>query len=239
MTVAVDKSSERVRQMFGQIAPRYDRLNHILSLNIDRWWRRTTVARLRPREGDQILDVCSGTGDLAFAFWRRTRGRAQIVASDFCPEMLAVGREKQQRRNIAEDQLRFVEADALALPFSDNSFDIVTVAFGLRNVADTSAGLAEMVRVCRSGGRVAILEFSTPRRQPMKSLYGWYFRNVLPRIGQRLNRNQADAYEYLPQSVGEFPSYEQLAELMRTVGLRAVRFRPLTFGVATLYTGER
>jgi demethylmenaquinone methyltransferase/2-methoxy-6-polyprenyl-1,4-benzoquinol methylase len=222
--------------MFGEIAPRYDFLNHLLSLNIDKYWRRQAVRRAGPRGNAPILDLCTGTGDLALAYARRTR--APIVAADFCPEMLAIGRQKAQKAGL-QLQVEFVEADAQRLPFADDRFQIVAVAFGLRNVADTDQGLREMVRVCRPGGQVAVLEFSTPRRWPFRSLYGWYFRNVLPRVGQTLAPNGADAYLYLPESVGEFPSYEALARRMEAAGLGEVDFTPLTFGVATLYVGKK
>jgi demethylmenaquinone methyltransferase/2-methoxy-6-polyprenyl-1,4-benzoquinol methylase len=184
------------------------------------------------------LDVCCGTGDLAFAFYRRTRGRIPIVASDFCPEMLAIGEAKRSKSGI-DGPLRFVEADAQALPFEDGQFQIVAVAFGLRNVADTDRGIAEMTRVCAPGGQVAILEFSMPTRQPVKAIYGWYFRNVLPRIGQWLMRSSHDAYDYLPTSVGEFPAGEALAERMRAAGLSEIRLYQLTWGIATLYLGRK
>jgi demethylmenaquinone methyltransferase/2-methoxy-6-polyprenyl-1,4-benzoquinol methylase len=222
--------------MFGQIAPRYDFLNHLLSLNIDKYWRRQTVRRVPPQGNAAILDLCTGTGDLALAYARRAR--ASVVAADFCPEMLAIGRRKAQRAGLGR-QVEFVEADAQRLPFANDQFQIVAVAFGLRNVTDTGQGLREMVRVCQPGGRVAVLEFSTPRRWPMRSLYGWYFRNVLPRVGQSLAPNGTDAYLYLPESVGEFPSYEALAERMEQAGLYDVDFIPLTFGVATLYVGRK
>jgi demethylmenaquinone methyltransferase/2-methoxy-6-polyprenyl-1,4-benzoquinol methylase len=222
--------------MFGQIAPRYDLLNHLLSLNIDKYWRRQTVRRVAPKGETPILDVCTGTGDLALAFARRTQ--AQIVAADFCPEMLAIGRHKAQRSGRAS-QVIFIEADAQCLPFADDQFQIVSVAFGLRNVSDTDQGLREMVRVCQPGGRVAVLEFTTPRRWPLRPLYGWYFRNVLPRVGQSLAPNGAGAYLYLPESVGEFPSYDALAGRMEQAGLNEVGFTPLTFGVATLYAGKK
>lgn len=236
----VDKSDTRVREMFGQIAPRYDRLNHLLSMNVDRYWRWRCVRTVcpRPAESGPILDVCTGTGDLALAFYRRTRGRVPIVGADFCPEMLEIGADKARRAG-ANGSLSFVEADTQHLPFEDERFQVVSVAFGLRNVADTDAGLREMVRVCRPGGRVAVLEFSFPTWQPMKALYGWYFRNVLPRIGQWLARNDRDAYHYLPESVGEFPSGAVLAERMRAAGLATVTFTPLTFGIATLYVGVK
>lgn len=234
----VDKSGTRVQRMFGQIAPRYDLLNHVLSLNVDRYWRWRTVRIVEAKTDQPILDVCTGTGDLALAFYRRTRGRVLVVAADFCPEMLAVGEQKKRRAGIA-GPLMFVEADAQQLPFEDNRFQIVSVAFGLRNVADTDRGLREMTRVCAPGGRVAVLEFSMPRWQPFGGLYRWYFHAVLPRIGQWLARNSENAYRYLPESVGAFPSGRELAERMRAAGLRDVRSHPFTFGIATLSVGEK
>lgn len=236
--MAVDKSDHRVRQMFGAIAPSYDRMNHLLSLHVDRYWRWRTVRLARPAGRDPILDVCTGTGDLAFAFARCTRGHVSIVASDFCREMLDIGRNKSQRYGLCET-VTFVEADAQALPFATDTFQVVAVAFGLRNVADTDQGLREMTRVCRPGGRVAVLEFSLPSRQPMRALYGWYFRHILPRLGQWLARNDHAAYSYLPESVGEFPAGAALAARMESAGLRPVRCHPLTGGIATLYLGVK
>jgi demethylmenaquinone methyltransferase / 2-methoxy-6-polyprenyl-1,4-benzoquinol methylase len=224
--------------MFGQIAGRYDFLNHLLSLGIDKWWRRQTVRRVPPNGPLPILDVCTGTGDLALAYDRAARGQTQIVAADFCHEMLAIGREKAARTG-AEGRVTFIEADTQSLPLPNDAFQIVCVGFGLRNVSDTDRGLAEMVRVCASGGHVAVLEFSTPTWQPFKAIYGWYFRHVLPRIGQLVSRRSGDAYAYLPESVGEFPQGEALAERMRAAGLGDVRCYPLTFGVATLYVGTK
>lgn len=221
--------------MFSEIAPQYDRMNHLLSMNVDRLWRRKTVRKMEPKAGDRILDVCTGTGDLALAFNRYLKGQCEVTGADFCEEMLAVAREKP----VTAGQVEFSQADAQALPFDDNSFDIVTVAFGLRNVEDTDLGLRELTRVCRPEGKIGILEFTTPRRWPIRPIYGWYFRNVLPRIGQRLARNNMNAYDYLPQSVGEFPSYEQLTERMIQAGMTSATFKPLTFGIATLYTGVK
>jgi demethylmenaquinone methyltransferase/2-methoxy-6-polyprenyl-1,4-benzoquinol methylase len=229
----VDKSSDRVRRMFGQIAGRYDLMNHVLSLGIDHYWRWRTVRIVPPRGNQPILDLCTGTGDLALAYDKAAAGRVQVVGADFCHEMLAIADRKCGGR------VRIVEADAQNLPLADNQFQIVSVAFGLRNVSDTDRGLAEMVRVCAPAGRVAVLEFTSPRWQPLKAMYGWYFRNVLPRIGQLVARNSESAYEYLPASVGQFPQYEQLVERMQAAGLANVRFVPFTFGVATLYVGEK
>jgi demethylmenaquinone methyltransferase / 2-methoxy-6-polyprenyl-1,4-benzoquinol methylase len=246
--MTLDKSTARIQEMFGAIAGRYDLLNRLLSLGIDRSWRRKTV-RLVPPDGDvPILDVCTGTADLALAYWRASGGTSPVVGADFCRPMLAVAREKCRRAGALRlasagtaDFLRpgitLLEADTLRLPFPDDAFQIVSVAFGLRNLSDLDAGLREMVRVCRPGGRVAILEFSTPTVWPIGALYGWYFRRVLPRIGQALAQNRQAAYNYLPQSVGPFPQGESLADRMRAAGLTEVWFRRFTFGVATLYVG--
>ena len=153
--------------------------------------------------------------------------------------MLEIAREKQNRSGIDEERLVFVEADAQHLPFAADTFQIVSVAFGLRNVADTLQGLRELTRVCAPAGRVAVLEFSMPRRQPIKGAYRWYFKNVLPRIGQLFAKNSANAYQYLPDTVGEFPAYERLTELMVEAGLRQAEFFPLNFGIATLYVGTK
>ena len=238
MAVTIDKSNARVQQMFGQIAPQYDRMNHVLSMNVDRYWRWRTVQLVRPKLQQPILDVCTGTGDLAFAFFRKTRGKSPIIGADFCREMLDIGERKKRRAGINE-MVEFVEADAQQLPFEDDRFQVVTVAFGLRNIADTDRGLSEMVRVCQPGGRVGVLEFSIPQWQPMKAMYGFYFRRVLPRIGQRLAKNEQDAYNYLPQSVGEFDSGGKLAERMSKAGLSHVKIHSLTLGIATLYIGEK
>lgn len=242
-TTGVDKSGERVQRMFGEIAPRYDFLNHLLSMNVDRYWRwRTTRIAAPATDGPladaPILDMCTGTGDLAFAYDKRAGGRLPIVASDFCPEMLELGRVKNKKRG-SDSRIEFVQADAQQLPFEDHRFQIVSVAFGLRNVADTDRGLAEMTRVCAPGGKVAVLEFTTPRWQPLKAIYGWYFRNVLPKIGQWFMKNDSAAYQYLPESVGEFLQYEALAERMEAAGLSDIRFHPLTLGLATLYVGTK
>ncbi|HWB11334.1 MAG TPA: bifunctional demethylmenaquinone methyltransferase/2-methoxy-6-polyprenyl-1,4-benzoquinol methylase UbiE [Pirellulales bacterium] len=236
--MTIDKSETRVRQMFGEIAGRYDLLNHLLSLNVDRYWRWRTVRRVPPGGDGPILDLCTGTGDLALAYYRASEGQAKIVGADFCHPMLVRGRAKGETAG-CNGHLTFVEADAQRLPFPDDFFSIVCVAFGLRNVTDTDRGLREMARVCRPGGKVAVLEFSLPTWKPARSVYLWYFRRVLPRIGQALARNRHDAYSYLPASVGEFPCGEMLAGRMREAGLAEVTFWPLTFGVATLYVGTK
>jgi len=236
--MAIDKSGTRVRQMFSEIAGNYDRMNHLLSMNIDKYWRWRTVKIVPPTGDSPILDVCTGTGDLALAYYQAANGKVQVEATDFCPEMLEVGEVKKQKLGI-NGQVRFQEADTQQLPFEDNTFQIVSVAFGLRNVADTDLGLKEMARVCQPGGKVAVLEFSQPRHQPIRGVYQFYFKNILPRVGQALAKNKQDAYKYLPDSVGEFPHGEALAERMRAAGLKDVFFKPFTFGVATLYVGTK
>lgn len=233
---SVDKSATRIRRMFAEIAPRYDLLNHLLSAGVDIYWRRRTVRLVEPVPPGPVLDVCAGTGDLAFAFHRHMRGERTLVAADFCRPMLRLGLAKARRRRI--QGIQWIEADALGLPFDDERFALVSVAFGLRNVADTDAGLREMVRVCRAGGKVAILEFTVPRG-PLGRVYGWYFHRVLPRIGQALAGNRYSAYNYLPASVTEFPQNEGLVRRMLAAGLREAEHFPLSFGIATLYLGTK
>lgn len=234
MTMTLDKRGPKIRGMFAAIAPWYDTLNHVLSLNIDRSWRNHVTRLVPPSGSGPILDVCTGTGDLALAYHRHTRGRVDIIGSDFCRPMLSLAERKSR-----DTAIRYVEADAQQLPFADGRFQIVTVAFGLRNVADLERGLAEMVRVTKPGGRVAVLEFSKPRHWLLGPLYRWYFTAVLPFVGQLLSRSPDSAYHYLPASVLQFPDYESLAERMSAHGLTGVKFYPLTFGIATLYVGTK
>jgi demethylmenaquinone methyltransferase/2-methoxy-6-polyprenyl-1,4-benzoquinol methylase len=232
----LDKREPRIRRMFGAIAPWYDTLNHLLSLNLDRAWRRRTV-RLVPPEGDgPVLDLCTGTGDLALEYHRAGRGRVRVVGADFCHPMLtrAVAKARRARAGVT-----YVEADAQRLPFADNTFQITCVAFGLRNVTDTDRGLSEMIRVTQPGGRVAVLEFSKPRHPVFGRLYRWYFRRVLPAVGNALSRSPDAAYRYLPDSVLEFPDGAELAALMERHGLAGVRYYPFTLGIATLYAGRK
>jgi len=230
----VDKSGARVQKMFAEIAPRYDLTNRVLSGGIDVWWRHVTVSRVPLPECGALLDVCTGTGDLAIAFAKNSTSNMQIVGADFCRPMLTEGIHKRMG---ASGRVKFIEADAMQLPFSNESFDAVTVAFGLRNMVDTRRGVFEMARVCRMGGRVAVLEFSLPSNRFIRSLYLLYFRNILPHCGAMLARNTSAAYAYLNRSVEEFPSGEKLALLFRSVGLEIESMRPLTFGIATLYVG--
>jgi demethylmenaquinone methyltransferase/2-methoxy-6-polyprenyl-1,4-benzoquinol methylase len=234
----LDKRETRIRRMFGSIASSYDLLNHLLSLNIDRYWRWQTTRLAPPPEQGAILDVCTGTGDLALAYDRACGHKLPIVGTDFCLPMLLPARRKTQRRG-AQERVRYLEADTQRLPFPDDAFALTTVAFGLRNVTDTDRGLAEMVRVTQPGGRVAILEFSQPRHWLLGPLYRFYFKRILPLIGQMVSRSKDSAYHYLPASVLQFPDGEALADRMRQHGLTEVRYHPMTFGIATLYVGVK
>lgn len=236
----VDKSGARIRRMFDQIAGRYDLLNHVLSGGTDLYWRWRAVRKCPPIGNEPILDVCTGTGDLAFAYAKRSSG--PVIGTDFAHEMLVHANRKARRSSRGHTDganVEFLEADTQRLPFDDDVFQIVSVAFGLRNVADTLAGLREMTRVCQPGGRVMVLEFSMPRTPVLGPTYRWYFRNVLPRIGQWMARNKESAYDYLPQSVSQFPEYEALGEIMQQAGLVDVEWTPLTLGVSTIYLGTK
>ena len=224
-----------VRRMFGRVARRYDLANHILSLNVDRLWRAHTVRRVIPildRPEARVLDICCGTGDLVLALAGRARGR--VLGSDFCHPMLVEASRKVRRRRTAA---ALFESDALRLPLRDGSLDLLTVAFGFRNLADYDAGLAEIWRVLRPGGTAAILEFSQPPNRAFAALYNFYSRRVLPWIGGMLTGNR-DAYTYLPESVRKFPSAPELAEDMRRAGFRDVKFEYLTGGIVALHLGR-
>jgi len=241
-SATVDKSAARVRSMFAAIARRYDLLNHLLSLNIDRFWRVRAAQRLRDRLADgpagPILDCCTGTCDLALAFDRVARGSRLIVGIDFTPELLSLGAVKLKRRGCAE-RISLGQGDALRLPFASNTFAASMVAFGLRNVADTTQGIDELMRVVQPGGAVAILEFSRPRGPVLGRAYLSFFRAVLPRIGQTIAPNTQNAYSYLPQSVLEFPDGPDMVALLEQRGLTDVTAEPLTAGIATLYLGVK
>ncbi len=220
--------------MFGRIAPRYDLLNHLLSMNIDRYWRSRTVAAVSnviARPGACALDLCCGTGDLMLALG----DRARVFGSDFCHPMLVAARRKASHRG---SRSALFEADALRLPVGEGVLDLVTVAFGFRNLANYKHGLQEMLRVLKPGGTAAILEFSTPPNAMLASLYGFYSRNILPTIGGLISGSR-DAYSYLPESVRKFPGAEDLAEQMRSAGFTNVRFERMTAGIVALHLGDR
>ncbi|MFQ5703525.1 MAG: ubiquinone/menaquinone biosynthesis methyltransferase [Gemmatimonadales bacterium] len=230
-SAAAEEKRSYVKRMFTAIAPRYDLLNHLLSLNIDKRWRREAVKLLgwgRAPSG-VYLDLCAGTLDLAAELAGRPRFRGRVVAADFVVEMLALGRGKAEG-------VRAVGADALALPFPSAHFSGCMVGFGIRNLADIRAGLAEIARVLSPGGRLVVLEFSIPRAWPMRSLYLFYFRRLLPLIGKAISRHSS-AYRYLPESVAGFPDPKRFEECLRSEGFRDVGARALTLGIATLYWG--
>ncbi|HUE43024.1 MAG TPA: bifunctional demethylmenaquinone methyltransferase/2-methoxy-6-polyprenyl-1,4-benzoquinol methylase UbiE [Candidatus Sulfotelmatobacter sp.] len=229
-----------VRDMFSQIAPRYDLLNHLLSMQLDRVWRRRVARIVRPvllRDDARVLDLCCGTGDLAFSLRRAPGTRARIIGADFSHAMLVRARAKSSTAD-SIGVLPVFEADALRMPFADASFDLVTTAFGFRNLANYEAGLREIFRVLRPGGTVAILEFTEPPAGWMGDLYRWYFRNVLPRIGAFLSGDRA-AYSYLPASVSRFFRPEELAALMGAVGFASPEYRVWTLGTVALHLGVR
>ncbi len=234
----IDKSDQRVRRMFASIAGRYDFLNHLLSLNIDRSWRRFATRVAAPEPGIPILDCCTGTADLALAYDRAGRGQSPIIATDFCREMLLLGHAKVLKAG-ARGRVTLVEGDAQHLPVPSDTFGVVSVAFGLRNVRDTVRGVDEMIRVARPGGKVAILEFSRPRGRFLGGLYLAFFRHMLPRIGQALAPNADQAYDYLPRSVLEFPDGQAMLDLLASRGLTMLKQHSLTGGIASLYVGVK
>ncbi|HMC30675.1 MAG TPA: ubiquinone/menaquinone biosynthesis methyltransferase [Candidatus Angelobacter sp.] len=227
-------AAQTVRQMFDQIAPRYDLLNHVLSMNVDRlWWRRTarTFSHILSRSDVRVLDLCAGTGDMSVALRMvasKMNGNAAICALDFSHPMLQHGLAKYRAKKIQP-----LEADALQLPLADNSMDLVVSAFGFRNLANYDAGLREIFRVLKSGGEVGILDFSEPGGL-LGKLYGFYFRRVLPRIGTLISGVRS-AYEYLPASVNRFPAPQQMLARMESVGFKDASWTPYTFGIAGLY----
>ena len=227
-----------IRQMFTAIAHRYDFLNHLLSLNIDRIWRRKAVQQLKEPLGQAkalCLDLCCGTGDLSFAM--RARGAARIVGSDFSHAMLQRNKEKIRQRGL-ESGIFVVEADALSLPFKSDSFDGLAIAFGLRNLESVSAGLAEMYRVLKPGGKLVVLEFSRLSHPLLDRAFQFYFLHILPRIGALFSRHPS-AYSYLPASVLQFPNQEQLKGVFLDCGFQNVSYRNLSAGIAAIHYGEK
>ncbi len=221
--------------MFGRVAPRYDLANHLLSFNIDKYWRARTVSRLQEvlmRPETRALDLCCGTGDLLLAL--ELKRKAAIMGSDFCHPMLTAADKKIANRGLKSP---LFEADALSLPLPDASLDLITMAFGFRNLANYERGLAELRRVLRPGGVAAILEFSQPPNAAFGALYGLYSQRILPLLGGAISGSR-DAYTYLPESVRKFPSAEKLASMMEAAGFRKVEFERMTFGIVALHIGH-
>lgn len=227
---------EEVREMFDNIAPKYDLLNHTLSMSIDRVWRRRVVGEVRRAKPGRILDVATGTGDLAIAMARRIRA-VQVLGVDLSEQMLAVARRKIEARGL-DGRIVLDRGDAERLAVADASVDVATVAFGVRNFGDLGAGLRELARTIKPGGKVVILEFSRPRNRVFRALYEFYSYKILPRIGGLVSRDKR-AYEYLPASVGEFPAPEEFMAMMARAGFRNCRARSQSFGIAQIYIGER
>jgi demethylmenaquinone methyltransferase/2-methoxy-6-polyprenyl-1,4-benzoquinol methylase len=232
----LNKAPRRIAGMFDAIASRYDFLNHLLSAGIDRRWRRHAVASLELRGGERLLDVCTGTADLALAALEAPTPPARVIGIDFAGAMLRVARDKLLRRAAAGVAL--VRGDATRLPVADCSVEAATVGFGIRNVEDTAAACAELARVLTPGGRLAVLEFAVPTSPIVRPVYLWYFRRVLPVIGRLVSRHAA-AYGYLPASVGAFASPDEFAKLLERSGFVEVAARPLTLGIVSLYTARR
>lgn len=238
MTVSTSKDPARIAGMFDEIAGRYDFLNHTLSAGLDRGWRRRAIRELGLTGRERLVDLCTGTGDLAVEAVTAPRGQAQdVIGFDFSGQMLQLGLVKMRGLGL-ESRVRLARADAMRLPLPDASCDVATVAFGIRNVADPFVACREVSRVLRPGGRFAVLEFGIPTMPVIGPLYRWYFKHVLPVVGGLVSHHK-DAYAYLPASVDEFPSPPEFAAGLRASGFRTVRTVPLAVGAVYLYVAER
>ncbi|MCW0482746.1 bifunctional demethylmenaquinone methyltransferase/2-methoxy-6-polyprenyl-1,4-benzoquinol methylase UbiE [Gaoshiqia sediminis] len=240
MTVAPYQDSDKnkkqqVEQMFDNIAPKYDFLNHLLSLGIDKLWRKKAVRLLKTYQPDRVLDVATGTGDFAIATAKINPG--EIVGFDLSEQMIRVGAEKVKRLKL-DGVIHFQKGDSENMPFESDSFDAITVAFGVRNFENLEKGLAEFKRVLKPGGAAVILEFSKPRYFPFKQLYKFYFFHILPLIGGMVSKD-GSAYNYLPESVMAFPDDHDFLNILETLGFSSYRQYRLTFGIATIYLAEK
>jgi demethylmenaquinone methyltransferase / 2-methoxy-6-polyprenyl-1,4-benzoquinol methylase len=234
--ITPDKTPSRIAGMFDAIAPRYDLLNHVLSAGLDRRWRDIAVKALALGDDARVLDLCSGTGDLALATVRAST-RASVVGVDFAGEMLRLGAAKVQAASLGS-RIRLVRGDAASIPVGTATCDAATIAFGIRNVAEPERALREIARVLKPGARLAILEFGQPRIPGIRTLYSWYFRYLLPLVGRLISKHQS-AYSYLPASVGTFPPPAEFAKTLAATGFSHVRAVPLTFGIVYLFIAER
>jgi demethylmenaquinone methyltransferase/2-methoxy-6-polyprenyl-1,4-benzoquinol methylase len=225
-----------VREMFSGIARKYDFLNHFLSVNVDRRWRRKVSDKLKDvldKENALILDVACGTGDLSLEL--KTAGKAKVIGTDFCRPMLAIAKDKTEKLS---EQIPYIEGDGMNLSFADETFDAVTIAFGLRNFSNWQDGLKELRRVLKKGGTLVILEFSAPIVPGFRQVFNFYFSHILPRIGGAVSGSRG-AYEYLPDSVSRFPDQKNLAAMMREIGFSDVEYKNLTGGIAAIHTGTK
>ena len=225
-----------IAAMFDRISPKYDALNHLLSLNIDKVWRRKTAKTVTKSHPNTLLDLATGTGDLAIAL-AKCNPQTHIIGLDISEKMLDIGKTKIAQRKL-ENQIELSLGNAATVPFEDNHFDAVTVAFGVRNFENLGKGISEIQRVLKPAGKVFILEFSMPERWPVKQLYRFYFNRILPRIGRHLSK-EPDAYTYLPESVERFPKPDDFMQLLSEKGLENCTKRTLSFGIATMYTAEK
>lgn len=230
------KKSEQVEQMFDNIAPAYDQLNHTLSLGIDKSWRRKAIDWLRPYHPQRIMDVATGTGDFAILACRALQPE-HLIGTDISEGMMNVGREKVKKAGLS-GKISFAREDCTSLSFADHSFDAITVAFGIRNFDDLDKGLSEMCRVLKPGGHLVILELTTPERFPMKQLFAVYSRLVIPTLGKLFSKDNS-AYTYLPQTIKAFPQGEVMKGVISRAGFGQVRFKRLTFGICTLYMATK
>jgi demethylmenaquinone methyltransferase/2-methoxy-6-polyprenyl-1,4-benzoquinol methylase len=235
--MSLDKSPAKIAGMFDAIAGRYDLLNTVLSAGLDRYWRRRAIATLQLTGRERLLDVCTGTADVAIGAARRAAGAARVVGVDFSGAMLTHGRDKVRQRRL-DGRVQLVRGDAMRLPVATASVDAATIAFGIRNVQRADEACQELSRVLRPGGRLAILEFGLPVIPAVRPLYLWYFNHVLPRIGRAVSRHDA-AYTYLPESVGTFQFGDQFARMLANAGFSQVRSRPLAFGIVYLYSARK
>jgi demethylmenaquinone methyltransferase / 2-methoxy-6-polyprenyl-1,4-benzoquinol methylase len=226
---------EQVARMFDNISHNYDFLNHFLSMGIDKGWRKKAIKILKPLQPKQILDVATGTGD--FAIMALAINPEKITGVDISEGMLDMGRKKIQRRGLTE-KIELISGDSENLPFGENKFDAVTVAFGVRNFENLEKGLSEILRVIKPGGMVVVLEFSRPRKFPFRQLYSFYFKIVLPKIGRMISKDKV-AYTYLPESVEVFPDGQDFLGILKNIGFKDTACKSLTFGISSIYTGRK
>ena len=231
-----DGKKEQVAEMFDNIAPKYDFLNHFLSMNIDKIWRRKSIRLLKSEKPQLILDVATGTGDFAFEIYKRLKPK-KIIGIDISEGMLKVGEEKIQKKDLAEF-IKFQKGDSENLQFDDNYFDAVTVAFGVRNFENLQKGLTDIFRVLKPSGKLIILEFSQPDKFPIKQFYGLYSKYILPFFGKLFSKDKS-AYIYLPESVNAFPYGEKFIQFLKNTGFKSAKYKKLSFGISSVYFAEK